>query len=93
MNVEIGAEAAQFPEKEYINGIAVAVYEEFVLRKLPLFKLHAGAITLGYPCRLPITDLTLLLCFSSYRKEIKSRIACLQDSTHRTEGNLDNGHA
>jgi hypothetical protein len=27
MNVEIGAEAAQFPEKEYINGIAVAVYD------------------------------------------------------------------
>ncbi len=26
MNVEIGSEAAQFPEKEYINGIAVAVY-------------------------------------------------------------------
>jgi len=25
MNVEIAAEAAQFPEKEYINGIAVAV--------------------------------------------------------------------
>jgi hypothetical protein len=25
MNVEIGAEAAQFPEKEYRNGIAVAV--------------------------------------------------------------------
>jgi hypothetical protein len=25
MNVEIGAEAAQFPEKEYISGIAVAV--------------------------------------------------------------------
>jgi hypothetical protein len=27
MNVEIGAEAAKFPEKEYINGIAVAVYQ------------------------------------------------------------------
>ncbi len=27
MNVEIGAEAALFPEKEYINGIAVAVRE------------------------------------------------------------------
>ncbi len=27
MNVEIGAEAAQFPEKEYINGIAFAVYK------------------------------------------------------------------
>jgi hypothetical protein len=25
MNVEIGAEAAQFPEKEYINEIFVAV--------------------------------------------------------------------
>jgi hypothetical protein len=25
MNVEIAAEAAHFPEKEYINGIAVAV--------------------------------------------------------------------
>ncbi len=25
MNVEIGSEAAQFPEKEYINGISVAV--------------------------------------------------------------------
>ncbi len=29
MNVEIGAEAAQFPEKEYINGIAVAVQYTF----------------------------------------------------------------
>jgi hypothetical protein len=28
MNVEIGAEAAQFPGKEYINGIAVAVYAQ-----------------------------------------------------------------
>ncbi len=27
MNVEIGAEAALFSEKEYINEIAVAVYE------------------------------------------------------------------
>ncbi len=26
MNVEIGTEAPQFPEKEYINGILVAVY-------------------------------------------------------------------
>jgi hypothetical protein len=27
MNVEDGTEAAQFPEKEYINGIFVAVWE------------------------------------------------------------------
>ncbi len=26
MNVEIGAEAALFPEKEYIKGIFIAVY-------------------------------------------------------------------
>jgi hypothetical protein len=26
MNVEIGAEAVLFPEKEYINGIAIAVH-------------------------------------------------------------------
>jgi hypothetical protein len=30
MNVVIGAEAALFPEKEYINGIAVAVYGPIV---------------------------------------------------------------
>jgi hypothetical protein len=29
MDVEIGAEAAQFPEKEYTNGIAVAVHLAF----------------------------------------------------------------
>jgi hypothetical protein len=28
MNVEIGTEAALFPEKEYTNGIFVAVYSQ-----------------------------------------------------------------
>jgi hypothetical protein len=28
VNMEIGTEAAQFPEKEYINGIFVAVHYE-----------------------------------------------------------------
>ncbi len=36
MNVEIGAEAAQFPEKKYINGIAVAV----CMQEDPSFKRH-----------------------------------------------------
>jgi hypothetical protein len=36
MNVETVAEAAQFPEKEYINGIAVAVYTLQVLFSLIL---------------------------------------------------------
>jgi hypothetical protein len=31
MNVEIGTEAAQFPENEYINGIFVAVNNRMVL--------------------------------------------------------------
>jgi hypothetical protein len=31
MNVEIGAEAALFPEKEYISGIFVAVQSNFFL--------------------------------------------------------------
>ncbi len=34
MNVEIGAEAALFPEKEYINGIAVAVNSSWKFHKL-----------------------------------------------------------
>ncbi len=37
MNVEIGAEAAQFPEKEYINGIArCSVYSEQKVFRLSL---------------------------------------------------------
>jgi hypothetical protein len=30
MNVEIGTAAAQFPEKEYINGSFLAVHKQFV---------------------------------------------------------------
>ncbi len=49
MNVEIGAEAAVFPVKEYINGIAVAVYlsQPGGLRSLykgnPRFNSESGA--------------------------------------------------
>ncbi len=32
MNVEIGTDAAQFPEKEYINGISVAVCTNIIIR-------------------------------------------------------------
>ncbi len=32
MNVEIGTEAAHFPEKEYINGIFVAVFNMIQVR-------------------------------------------------------------
>jgi hypothetical protein len=40
MNVEIGAEAAQFPENEYINGIAVAVQRPVYFRWI-----RAGLVT------------------------------------------------
>jgi len=33
MNVEIGAEAALFPEKKYINGIAVAVQDSTYVKQ------------------------------------------------------------
>jgi hypothetical protein len=34
MNVEIGTEAAQFAEKEYIKGIFMAVYTVYTLSPL-----------------------------------------------------------
>jgi hypothetical protein len=38
MNVEIGTEAAQFPKKEYINGIFLAVcLSYFILAQSPFF--------------------------------------------------------
>jgi hypothetical protein len=38
MNVEIGSEAAQFPEKEYINGNFVAVwYSAYISLLLSVF--------------------------------------------------------
>ncbi len=50
MNVEIGAEAALFPEKEYINGIAVAVSANLWPSKIELslkrnIKGHAGLLS------------------------------------------------
>jgi hypothetical protein len=33
MNVEIGAKAALFPEKEYISGIFVAVWGKVEMKK------------------------------------------------------------
>jgi hypothetical protein len=36
MNVEIGAEAALFPEKEYINGMTVAV-RYYLAQKFSVF--------------------------------------------------------
>ncbi len=37
MNVEIGAEAAQFPEKEYVNGISLPVRQQHWQEKAPTY--------------------------------------------------------
>jgi hypothetical protein len=40
MNVEIGTEAVQFPEKEYINGIFLAVWGHVFLKlEHPLYEI------------------------------------------------------
>jgi hypothetical protein len=36
MNVEIGAEAALFPEKEYIKGIFVSVWGDNGIKSTPV---------------------------------------------------------
>jgi hypothetical protein len=48
MNVEIGTEAAQFPEKEYINGIFVAVQGAVNMDSRPLPAIG----DCGHACRL-----------------------------------------
>jgi hypothetical protein len=51
MNVEIGTEAAQFPEKEYINGIAVAVYNSTTAKKgNPAFNPRSVKMSLTQNC-------------------------------------------
>jgi len=54
MNVEIGAEAALFPEKEYINGIFIAVWliyegnsEDHKILRLSKIVVYVFCIILG----------------------------------------------
>jgi hypothetical protein len=52
MNVEIGTEAAQFPEKEYINEIFLAVYP-------PNIPLYTSVLLTSNP---PVFSLLLTFC-------------------------------
>jgi hypothetical protein len=71
MNVEIGAEAALVPEKEYINGIAVAVRIKNVAYKCMYKKgekWYVLTISFTYPCRVcPNTVITPVLAAASGR--------------------------
>ncbi len=49
MNVEIEAEAALFPEKEYINGIAVAVWTWPLSCFYPFMIVHAPKLSILPP--------------------------------------------
>jgi hypothetical protein len=58
MNVEIGTEAAQFPEKEYINGIAVAVHAFKAQLRKNIYDLANGILQYSNP---PINSPGLVL--------------------------------
>jgi hypothetical protein len=57
MNVEIGTEAAQFPEQEYINGVFLAVR----LLEKPLSSIHGGWGGGGCQIKLSVKQKTKIL--------------------------------
>jgi hypothetical protein len=61
MNVEIGAEAVLFPEKEYINGIALAV-------QLIPKSLHKITTHLNRKCKDDMSCLHLCFTYFAYMK-------------------------
>ncbi len=72
MNVEIGTEAAQFPEKEYINGIAVAVQVSHTISQAEQARLRTGlcfshfcySFVLPYSPSLSFADLSSTVSYS-----------------------------
>jgi hypothetical protein len=64
MNVEIGAEAALFPEKEYISGIFVAVQSQIMIILISYAELSvAFASTEGFLTLLYATNTVQLVRF------------------------------
>ncbi len=61
MNVEIGAEAALFPEKEYINGITVAV-QPMHFHELTRQSLSCAPSYVYQPTHFPVLILQALSC-------------------------------
>ncbi len=67
MNVEIGTEAALFPEKEYINGIFLAVHiSTYVLSIL----LYMGFMNIQVPL-LPVLWISIVTCNEGISLEIR----------------------
>ncbi len=83
MNVEIGAEAAQFPEMEYINGIAVAVCDLAVAIHGVLAEIVDIAVAC-VPALVAITDVAgvltegwHLLAIASFKCSLWSYLKCI----------------
>jgi hypothetical protein len=56
MTVEIGTEASQFPEKEYINGIFVALHASRMIRQRVFHRIHTLIATARiFPYRTGLT--------------------------------------
>jgi hypothetical protein len=75
---KIGAEAAQFPEKEYINGIAVAVWANYArvdLNPICQNRLRSPIMDLGYGLR------TQKLSIRKINSPSIFQIKCLQSSS------------
>jgi hypothetical protein len=76
MNVEIGAEVALFPEKEYINGIAVAV------RSFPVWLLPSTALTSGDDCLCTHKSVLVTWSGADLRAALYQVRNCLHASLH-----------
>jgi hypothetical protein len=83
MHVEIGTEAAQFPEKEYIDVIFFAVQHRKNLTKLKLFfvvfrekKFVALKVVKSAPhyTETALDEIKLLKCVSAYTERRKNKI-------------------
>jgi hypothetical protein len=62
MNVKIGTEAAQFPEKEYINGIFLAVCAVLFTLRAKLVLVYESNCHVGHPiCTAQLGLLVFLL--------------------------------
>jgi hypothetical protein len=72
MQVEIGAEAALFPEKEYINGIAVAVQKGIHKWDRIFYRESKGKVSF---CPLPTIALILVMIVAEERKVSKSTVS------------------
>jgi hypothetical protein len=91
MNVEIGAEAALFPEKEYRNGIAVAVHHLSMNPPVHVRLSLVNQFSLNPPVCLDLSTNYPCICQTAYKSCTSTRqpatFSCLRP-THRESAKL-----